>query len=223
MTVVRAIKSEFPGLTIEAHDRIAGEFLPLYYQHGTENAHDELWGFEYMWDPYTDLLSGKALSLYEYNLAYDIPLYLHINSAHDSPTMLAFWWYASCCRHLGIGGLDETDAAMAAARGGDAHLPAAASLVRPRPVRRSRPADAPPRPRRRRWRRADGVQPGGSRGAPFGQCGPVGARARGGTCRCLTPPIAIGSQRVSRQAALVLDLEIAPLSPVVVEIGIGNG
>ena len=62
-----------------------------------------------MWDPYTDLLSGRALSLYEYNLAYDIPLYLHINSAHDSPTMLAFWWYASCCRHLGIGGLAEGD------------------------------------------------------------------------------------------------------------------
>jgi hypothetical protein len=109
MTVVRAIKSAFPGVTIEAHDRIAGEFLPFYYQHGPKNAHDELWGFEYMWDPYTDLLSGKALSLYEYNLAYDIPLYLHINNAHDSPTMLAFWWYASCCRHLGIGGLGPDD------------------------------------------------------------------------------------------------------------------
>jgi hypothetical protein len=109
MKVVSAIKSEFPDVTIEAHDRIAGEFLPLYYQHGSSEAHDELWGFEYMWDPYTDLLTGKALSLYEYNLAYDIPLYLHINSAHDSPTMLAFWWYASCCRHLGIGGLGPDD------------------------------------------------------------------------------------------------------------------
>ena len=108
MTVVRAVKSQFPGLTIEAHDRIGGG-LPLYYQHGSPGAHDELWGFEYMWDPYTDLLSGRALSLYEYNLAYDIPLYLHINSAHDSPAMLAFWWYASCCRHLGIGGLAEGD------------------------------------------------------------------------------------------------------------------
>lgn len=62
-----------------------------------------------MWDPYAHLLSGRALSLYKYNLAYDIPLYLHINSAHDSPTMLAFWWYASCCRHLGIGGLADSD------------------------------------------------------------------------------------------------------------------
>jgi hypothetical protein len=107
MEVIRAIKREFPEVKIEAHDRVAGEFLPLYYQHGPSEAHDELWGFEYMWDPYTDLLSGKALSLYEYNLAYDIPLYLHINSAHDSKNLLAFWWYASCCRHLGIGGLDQ--------------------------------------------------------------------------------------------------------------------
>jgi hypothetical protein len=108
LSVIRAVKARFPGLTIEAHDRIGGG-LPLYYQHGPAGAHDELWGFEYMWDPYTDLLSGRALSLYEYNLAYDIPLYLHINSAHDSPAMLAFWWYASCCRHLGIGGLAEGD------------------------------------------------------------------------------------------------------------------
>jgi hypothetical protein len=109
MAVIRAIKSEFPHLVIEAHDRV-GEFLPLYYQHGPADSFDELWGFEYMWDPYADLLRGKALSLYEYNLAYDIPLYLHINSVYDSPTMLAFWWYASCCRHLGIGGLSEDDA-----------------------------------------------------------------------------------------------------------------
>jgi hypothetical protein len=99
------VKKLFPHVVIEAHDRIGDNFAPLYYQHGGPFAHDELWGFEYMWDPYLDLLSGKALSLYEYNLAYDIPLYLHLNSSHDSSTWLAFWWYASCCRHLGIGGL----------------------------------------------------------------------------------------------------------------------
>ena len=105
MAVITAVKRAYPDVTIEAHDRIGGEFLPLYYQHNGVDSHDEIWGFEYMWDPYADLLSGKALSLCEYNLAYDIPLYLHINCAHDSPTMLAFWWYASCCRHLGIGGV----------------------------------------------------------------------------------------------------------------------
>jgi hypothetical protein len=62
-----------------------------------------------MWDPYYDLISGKALSLYEYNLAYDIPLYLHIHEGRDSTTMLAFWWYASTCRHLGIGGVSDPD------------------------------------------------------------------------------------------------------------------
>lgn len=108
MDVIRAVKAQFRDVSIEAHDRIGGEFLPLYYQHATLGAHDELWGFEYMWDPYADLLSGKALSLYEYNLAYDIPLYLHINCAHDSPTLLAFWWYASTCRHFGIGGIDPS-------------------------------------------------------------------------------------------------------------------
>ena len=222
MTVVSAIKSEFPDLTIEAHDRIAGEFLPLYYQHGREHAHDELWGFEYMWDPYADLLSGKALSLYEYNLAYDIPLYLHINSAHDSPTMLAFWWYVSCCRHLGIGGLDETDEqwprlvdAMRTYRRLQAwfargrfvgidrlthihvlHHSSSAVLTAynlgAAEVHRSVRVD---------------MSVLGLEGIPSVSS---------------YPATALGSQRVAG-GALVLDLEIAPLSPVVVEIGIGNG
>jgi hypothetical protein len=68
-----------------------------------------------MWDPYYDLLSGKALSLYEYNLAYDIPLYLHIHEGRDSTTMLAFWWFASTCRHLGIGGVSDPQSLLYAA------------------------------------------------------------------------------------------------------------
>jgi hypothetical protein len=83
------------------------DYHPLYFQHGLPNSLDSNWGFEYMWDPYYDLLSGQALSLYEYNLAYDIPLYLHIHEGRDSTTMLAFWWYASTCRHLGIGGVSD--------------------------------------------------------------------------------------------------------------------
>jgi hypothetical protein len=31
-------------------------------------------------------------------------LYLHINLKTDNANALAFWWYASTCRHLGIGG-----------------------------------------------------------------------------------------------------------------------
>ena len=110
LEVIQAVKQTHPQVLIEAHDRVNGglqDYHPLYFQHGLPNSFDSNWGFEYMWDPYYDLVSGKALSLYEYNLAYDIPLYLHIHEGRDSTTMLAFWWYASTCRHLGIGGVSD--------------------------------------------------------------------------------------------------------------------
>ncbi|MFX1567688.1 MAG: hypothetical protein ACFFCV_04890 [Promethearchaeota archaeon] len=63
-----------------------------------------------MWNPMQDLLSGRSTQLFEYNLAYSIPLYLHINENSDNDKMLQFWWYASLARHLGIGGLkDKSD------------------------------------------------------------------------------------------------------------------
>jgi len=115
LEVIQAVKRAYPHVLIEAHDRIGGEYHQLYYQHGRPNSYDEYWGFEFMWDPYYDLLSGRALSLYEYNLAYDIPLYLHVHEGRDSLTMLAFWWYASTCRHLGIGGVSDPTTALYAA------------------------------------------------------------------------------------------------------------
>ncbi len=121
--VIRNIKKKFPHIYIEAHDRITTgmqDYHPLYYQYDPPFSFDENWGFEYMWDSYLDLVSGKALSLYEYNLAYEIPLYLHINIGQksgllgkdksvgpDNENMLAFWWYASTVRHLGIGGVSD--------------------------------------------------------------------------------------------------------------------
>jgi len=108
--VMLNIKKEFPNLLIEAHDRIRGglsDYHPVYFQDSGEKAFDELWGYEFMWNPLQDLLSGKALSLYEYNLASPIPLYLHINSGCDNSAMLQFWWYASTIRHLGIGGIPD--------------------------------------------------------------------------------------------------------------------
>ncbi|MBI9105863.1 MAG: hypothetical protein JEZ04_03905 [Spirochaetales bacterium] len=112
LQVMVNIKSKFPGLLIEAHDRIRGglsDYHPIYFQDDSKGAFDELWGYEFMWNPLQDLLSGKALSLYEYNLASPIPLYLHINSGCDNSSMLQFWWYSSVVRHLGIGGIaDET-------------------------------------------------------------------------------------------------------------------
>jgi hypothetical protein len=108
--VMKRVKAEYPELLIEAHDRVSGgiqDYMPLYYEHNLDGqvTFDEHWGFEYMWNPYMDLLSGKALSLYEYNLAFDIPLYLHINLGFDNTAALSFWWYASTCRHLGLGGI----------------------------------------------------------------------------------------------------------------------
>ena len=109
LSVIRAVKNEFPEIVIEAHDRLRGGFSdyhPPYYQY-EEGVFDELWGFEYMWNPMQDLLSGKALSLYEYRMSYPVPVYLHINEGCDNPAMLQFWWYASTVQHLGIGGLAD--------------------------------------------------------------------------------------------------------------------
>jgi hypothetical protein len=71
-----------------------------------------------------DLLSGRAKSLYYYSLAYSIPLYLHVGLKTDNTNALVFWWYASTCRHLGVGGRPQDpavwDAQKAAMR---AYLP----------------------------------------------------------------------------------------------------
>ncbi len=126
--VIRSVKKEFPHIYIEAHDRISSglqDYHPLYFQYDPPHSFDENWGFEYMWDSYLDAISGKAVSLYEYNLAYEVPLYLHINIGQksglleqgrsvgpDNARMLAFWWYASTVRHLGIGGVRDPSSAL---------------------------------------------------------------------------------------------------------------
>jgi hypothetical protein len=103
--VIQNIKKEYPNILIEAHQR--GINHPYYYQHGLPHSFDENWGFECMWNPLEDLLSHKAFQLYEYNMAYNIPLYLHINENSDNKNLIQFWWYASVVRHLGIGGLKD--------------------------------------------------------------------------------------------------------------------
>jgi hypothetical protein len=77
---------------------------PVYYKHGLPGSYDENWGFELMWQPMEDIISGRARSLYWYNLACDVPLYLHVDLRDDNESCLVLWWYASTCRHLGIGG-----------------------------------------------------------------------------------------------------------------------
>ncbi|MFX0046672.1 MAG: hypothetical protein ACFE8G_00755 [Candidatus Hermodarchaeota archaeon] len=107
--VIQNVKKEFPHILIEAHDRGVKPRHPLYYQHNLPHSFDENWGFECMWNPMQDLLSGRSTQLFEYNLAYSIPLYLHINENSDNENMLQFWWYASLARHLGIGGLSNRE------------------------------------------------------------------------------------------------------------------
>lgn len=109
------VHEKFPEVLIEMHDQVVGpsseRYVPIYYTHDSMTF-DEIWACEYMWDPLNDLVvtgskfitNRRAISLYYYNLAYNIPLYLHINLKTDNVNALAFWWYASTCRHLGIGG-----------------------------------------------------------------------------------------------------------------------
>jgi len=105
--VIQNVKKKFPHILIEAHARGVKPRHPLYYQHNLPHSFDENWGFECMWNPMHDLLSGRATQLFEYNLAYSIPLYLHVNENSDNENLLQFWWYASLARHLGIGGLSN--------------------------------------------------------------------------------------------------------------------
>jgi hypothetical protein len=109
LRVIQNIKKEYPNILIEAHDRGVKPTHALYFQHNLPHSFDENWGFECMWNPMQDIISGRAIQLYEYNLAYSVPLYLHINENSDNENMLQFWWYASLARHLGIGGLTQKE------------------------------------------------------------------------------------------------------------------
>ena len=97
-----------PDLIIELHDPIIGpgvpRYVPTYLLHAKEGSFDELWGYEFMILPMEDIDSRRAICLYYVNLAYSIPMYLHIDLRKDNDQALMFWWYASTCRHLGFGG-----------------------------------------------------------------------------------------------------------------------
>jgi hypothetical protein len=102
------LRSKYPNLLIELHDPISGpsgiHYTPTYYGYARKSSFTDLWGHEFMWGPLDDILSRRAVSLYYYNLAYSIPLYLHVNLKQDNENSLIFWWFASTCRHLGVGG-----------------------------------------------------------------------------------------------------------------------
>jgi hypothetical protein len=115
--LARLIHMKHPNVLIEMHDQMLGgtplRYVPTYYGQGlglpaskgmSAPGFDSIWGFELMWDPMTDLVGGHSMALYYYNLAYSIPIYLHIDLRKDNAQCLMFWWNASTCRHLGIGG-----------------------------------------------------------------------------------------------------------------------
>lgn len=102
------VHKAYPKVLIEQHDPVIGpcysRYAPAYFQHSKPYAWDEIWGLEYMWSPFEDLASRKAHSLYYMNLAYSIPIYLHYDMRADNKNAVLFWWFASTCRHLGVGG-----------------------------------------------------------------------------------------------------------------------
>ncbi|MCC7361251.1 MAG: hypothetical protein IT317_17330 [Anaerolineales bacterium] len=111
--LARRIHAEYPDVLIEMHDAIVAgmrtRYTPVYYGYeppapDRPGTWDENWGFELMWQPMEEIESGRARALYYYNLACNVPVYLHVDLRTDNARALLLWWYASTCRHLGIGG-----------------------------------------------------------------------------------------------------------------------
>lgn len=111
LELARRIHAHYPNVIIEMHDMVVGgsvlRYTPVYYKYGLPGSYDVNWGFELMWRPMEDILSGRALALYYYNLGCNVPVYLHVDLRGDNQHTLILWWYASTCRHLGIGGSHE--------------------------------------------------------------------------------------------------------------------
>lgn len=116
--LVRRVHAHYPHVLIEMHDMLAGgspvRITPVYYKYGLPGSYDDNWGFELMWDPMADIREGRASCLYYYNLGCNVPLYLHIDLRKDNLNCLVLWWYASTCRHLGIGGTHKDPAVVTA-------------------------------------------------------------------------------------------------------------
>jgi hypothetical protein len=119
--LVQRVHAQYPKVLIELHDCVAGgspvRYTPVYYKYGLPGSYDENWGFELMWDPMADLKGGAARALYYYNLGCNVPIYLHIDLRKDNLQAVVFWWYASTCRHLGIGGTCPNPAVVEAQKG----------------------------------------------------------------------------------------------------------
>lgn len=109
------VHEKYPDLLIEMHDQMVGgrpaRWVPTYLGYGRDPegkskafGFDTIWAYELMWNPMHNLGEGNSICLYYYNLAYSQPLYIHIDLRTDNAEAVMFWWNASTCRHLGIGG-----------------------------------------------------------------------------------------------------------------------
>jgi hypothetical protein len=120
LDLAQRIHAKYPHVLIEMHDMLCGgshsRMTPVYYKYGLPGSYDTNWGFELMWMPIEDLRQGRAQSLYYYNLACNVPIYLHIDLRDDNEHCTFFWWFASTCRHLGIGGTHANPNIAAAQR-----------------------------------------------------------------------------------------------------------
>jgi hypothetical protein len=109
--LVKKVHAKYPNVLIELHDMLDGgsnrRMTPVYYKYGLPLSYDENWGFELMWNPMEDIKEGRGLAMYYYNLACNIPIYLHIDLRKDNENCVILWWFASTARHLGIGGTNK--------------------------------------------------------------------------------------------------------------------
>jgi hypothetical protein len=109
--LVKRVHAKYPNVLIELHDMLDGgsarRMTPVYYKYGLPLSYDENWGFELMWNPMEDLKQGRGLAMYYYNLACNVPIYLHIDLRKDNEHCVVLWWFASTARHLGIGGTNK--------------------------------------------------------------------------------------------------------------------
>jgi hypothetical protein len=108
VSIAQQVHKQYPNVVIEQHDPITGpsehRYCPMYFMHDRAGAFNEHWADEHMWDPMRDLLERRSMSQYYFNLAYGLPTYLHIDLRTDNKECIVFWWNASTCRHLGVGG-----------------------------------------------------------------------------------------------------------------------
>jgi len=111
LDLAQRVHAKYRDVLIEMHDMLAGgtthRITPVYYKYGLPGSYDDNWGFELMWSPLSDIKERRCLALYYYNMGCNVPIYLHVNLSTDNEYCLVLWWYASTCRHLGIGGTHQ--------------------------------------------------------------------------------------------------------------------